>query len=276
MTAFRIIWGACRCIKIIEATDGGPADKVLPHIRRGCSVHQALTWCCDITTPPAKFALAALADCTTDEKEAATLRFLSSKDGREAYKADIVAGRVSILQLLKRYPSCSVPATKLLSMLPPLRPRLYSLTNSQLVSPTRLEFAFHVVEYDTHCGSHSGVATSWLERDCKAGSWLPVHMRPPTGFRPPDEPSTPMIMVGPGTGVAPFRGFLQHLSAAKADGEKIGESWLFFGNWRRDWDYLFEDEFSEFVKDGVLSHLHVAWSRESDTKVRQLDITMDS
>jgi NADPH-ferrihemoprotein reductase len=241
---------------------------VLPHLRRGCTLRQALTWCCDLTAPPAKFALAALAECTTNESESATLRFLSSRDGRDAYKADITAGRPNLLQLLKRYPSCMPPATKLLTLLPPLRPRLYSLTNSQLVSPDRLEFAFHVVEYETHSGSHRGVATSWLERDCAASAWLPVHMRSPTGFRPPEDPSTPVIMVGPGTGVAPFRGFLQHLSAAKADGENIGESWLFFGNWRRDWDYLFEQEFAGFVESGVLSHLHVAWSRESDSKVR--------
>jgi sulfite reductase alpha subunit-like flavoprotein len=258
---------AFRCIKSITSTSSASDSELLPHIRRGSTLRQALLWSCDITTPPAKFVLAALAECCTDAREATTLRYLSSRVGREAYKADIAAGRPTLLQLLERYSSCQPTAEKLLALLPPLRPRLYSLTNSQSVSPDALEFAFHVVEFETHFGAHSGVATSWLERDLTAGAWCPVHLRPPTGFSPPQDAGTPVIMVGPGTGVAPFRGFLQHRAAAKAAGVALGESWLFFGNWRRDWDFLYEEELSAFADEGVLSHLHLAWSREPDSKV---------
>lgn len=97
---------------------------------------------------------------------------------------------------------------------------------------------------------------------------IPVHLRPSTGFRPPSDPATPIIMIGPGTGVAPFRGFLQQRRAEAAGGAGLGESWLFFGNRRSDWDYLYEDDLRSFVDDGTLSHLVTAWSRESEKKVR--------
>lgn len=257
----------CRCIKAVEWNDGTTASVPLPNLRRGSTVRQALLWACDLTTPLAKFALASLAASAGDAREAATLRFLSSKDGRAAYKADIAAGRPSLLQLLKRFRSCKPSATALLEMLPPLRPRMYSLTNSQAATPDRLEFAFHVVGYKTHWGPHGGVATTWLERDCAEGSWCAVHLRPPTGFRPPEDASVPIIMIGPGTGVAPFRGFLQQRRAAKEEGRVLGTSWLFFGNWKREWDFLYEEELQGFVGDGTLTHLHLAWSRETENKV---------
>lgn len=256
-----------RCIKAVDWTDMSSSGVALPHIRRGSTVRQALLWAFDLTTPPAKFALAALAGWAADAREAATLRFLSSKDGRAAYKADIAAGRPSLLQLLKRFPSCKPNVTALLEMLPPLRPRMYSLTNSQAATPDRLEFAFHVVAYSTHWGTHAGVATTWLERDCPESAWCAVHLRPPTGFRPPEDASIPIIMIGPGTGVAPFRGFLQQRRAARQDGQMLGTSWLFFGNWKREWDFLYEEELQSFVSDGTLAHLHLAWSRETDKKV---------
>lgn len=249
-------------------TDGTASGDALPHLRRGSTVRQALLWAFDLTTPPAKFALAALAACAADPREAATLRFLSSKDGRAAYKVDIAAGRPTLLQLLQRFRSCKPSVTALLELLPPLRPRMYSLTNSQAATPDRLEFAFHVVSYDTHWGAHGGVATTWLERDCAETAWCAVHLRPPTGFRPPEDPAVPIIMIGPGTGVAPFRGFLQQRQAAKQDGKALGTSWLFFGNWKREWDFLYEDELQAFASDGTLTHLHLAWSRETDQKVQ--------
>lgn len=230
-------------------------------------MRQALIWAFDLTTPPAKFALATLASCAADPREAATLRFLSSKDGRAAYKLDVAAGRPTLLQLLQRFPSCRPSVTTLLEMLPPLRPRMYSLTNSQAAMPDRIEFAFHVVEYSTHWGHHGGIATTWLERDCPVGAWCAVHLRPPTGFRPPEDASVPIIMIGPGTGVAPFRGFLQQRRVAKENGQVVGTSWLFFGNWKREWDFLYEEELNGFMGDGTLTNLHLAWSRETEKKV---------
>eukprot|EP00892_Ulva_mutabilis_P009896 jgi/Ulvmu1/7279/UM035_0067.1 len=261
-----------QCIKDVQWTDSTATGEALPHLRRGCTVRQALLWSCDLTTPPAKFALAALATCASDPREAATLRYLSSKDGRAAYKADIAAGRPTLLQLLQRFASCKPGVPALLEMLPPLRPRMYSLTNSQAVTPDRLEFAFHVVGYNTHWGTHGGVATTWLERECREAAWCAVHLRPPTGFRPPEDASVPIIMIGPGTGVAPFRGFLQQRRAALEAGNTIGTSWLFFGNWKREWDFLYEEELQGFAADGTLTHLHLAWSRETDKKVYVQDL----
>ena len=102
-------------------------------------------------------------------------------------------------------------------------------------------------------------------------AYYPVSLRPTTGFRPPDDATKPVMMIGPGTGVAPFRGFLQHRQAQAAAGAELGDSWLFFGNWREDWDYLYKSDFEGFVKDGTLGHLELAWSRAGDSKVRLLD-----
>jgi ferredoxin-NADP reductase len=102
-------------------------------------------------------------------------------------------------------------------------------------------------------------------------SYYPVSLRPTTGFRPPEDASKPLIMIGPGTGVAPFRGFLQHRRAQAAAGAALGESWLFFGNWRAEWDYLYQEDFEGFAEDKTLSHLELAWSREGSEKVRRFD-----
>jgi sulfite reductase alpha subunit-like flavoprotein len=258
----------------VKWTDGTVSPDPLPHLHLHHTLQHNLLWAIDLTSPPSKSLLATLAASTTDPCEAATLRFLASRDGRAAYKVDIVEGRPNILQLLRRYRSCRLSISRLLELLSPLRPRQYSLANAPAAEAANevLECAFTVVEYDTHWGAHGGVATTWLERKgADKDLWqqhFPVCLRPTTGFRVPVDTSAPIIMVGPGTGVAPFRGFLQTRAAAAMAGAALGDSWLFTGNWRKDWDYLYGEELESFVADGTLKHLVLAWSREGDTKVR--------
>ena len=262
---------ARRKVLSVSWNDGTVTPDPLPHLHLKHTLEHNLLWACDLTSPPSKALLVALAAAASDPKEAATLRYLASRDGRAAYKTDIVAGRPSLLQLLQRYASCKPAIGRLLELLSPLRPRQYSLSNAAAASPDTLECAFHVVEYKTHWGAHTGVATTWLERQAVAtggAERYPVSLRPTTGFRPPEDPAAPIIMIGPGTGVAPFRGFLQQRRAQKEAGETMGESWLFFGNRREDWDFLYKDELLAFEADGTLSHLSLAWSRATDKKVR--------
>ena len=122
-----------------------------------CTLRQAFETACDITSTPTKSLLAALAQHCSNDQEKATLQYLASRDGREAYRLDIVEGHPNLLQLLQRYPSCMPPVHILLEMLSPLRPRLYSLSNSYLFTPELLEIAFHVVEYSTHYGPQQGL-----------------------------------------------------------------------------------------------------------------------
>ena len=282
-------------IEDVKWTDGSPASPPpLPHLHRGHTLEHNLLWAVDLTTPPSKAVLVALGEATDDPAQAATLLYLGSRDGRNAYKADISEGRPSVPQLLARYSACKPAVGRLLELLGPLRPRQYSLSNSKRVAnggAETLECAYHVVEYETHWGAHGGVATSWLEREVQRQEdgvstrangaaaapngaeaqpqrYFPVSLRPTTGFRPPDDASKPVIMVGPGTGVAPFRGFLQHRRSQAQGGASLGESWLFFGNWRSDWDFLYQSDFEGFKGDGTLSHLELAWSRAQEDKVQ--------
>ena len=270
-------------------TDGTTSPEPLPHLHRGETLQHNLLWAVDLTTPPSKAVLVALAEACADKKHAATMRYLGSRDGRAAYKCDVTDGHPTIVQLLQRFDSCKPEIGRLLELLGPLRPRPYSLANTcapstdgaQGGAASALECAYKVVEYQSHWGTHGGVATSWLEREAQAHdessggknsssqprTYFPVTLRPSTGFRPPEDASKPIIMIGPGTGVAPFRGFLQHRQAQAAAGAELGESWLFFGNWRREQDFLYQEDFEAFAADGTLTHLVTAWSRETDKKV---------
>jgi sulfite reductase alpha subunit-like flavoprotein len=152
-------------IESVDWIDGTTSPAPLPHLHRGHTIQHNLLWALDLTLPPSKAMLIALAACTSDPTQAATLLYLGSRDGRAAYKADIAEGRPTLVQLLKRYDACKPPIERLLELLSPLRPRQYSLANAQHDVKHVLECAYHVVVYDTHWGAHSGVATTWLERE---------------------------------------------------------------------------------------------------------------
>ena len=160
----------------------------------------------------------------------------------------------SLLDLLNRFTSCNPPLDALLDALPALAPRYYSITSSPAVSANRLQVAMSVVRFKTRYGPRLGVATTALDR--MAQSWtagmgpppepvmVPVFLKKSADFRLPDDLATPIVMVGPGTGVAPFRGFLQQRRAEAARAglarEAVGEAVLFFGCRLADEDYLYK------------------------------------
>jgi NADPH-ferrihemoprotein reductase len=194
------------------------------------------------------------------------------RGGKDAYKADIVGGQPSLADLLERFPSCKPPLEHLLEALPPLATRLYSLTSSSLVHPSAAHVAFSVVKFSTErYGEHAGVATNWIKRKWESageqGARLAVFLRPNEAFRPPADLSAPLIMVGPGTGVAPFRGFLQERAAKGRGGAQLGPSWLFFGCRKAEEDFLYRGELEGFAADGHLGRLVTAFSREGKDKV---------
>eukprot|EP00951_Prasinocladus_malaysianus_P025160 scaffold219862_cov45-Prasinocladus_malaysianus.AAC.1 len=262
--------------KVFSVTnvDGSPAPGMLGHLRWPCTLRHALAAGCDITGVPKKSVLRMLAEYCSNQAEKQELLYLCSRGGKEAYKADIVAGQPSLLDLLKRFPSCKPPLDHLLEALPPLAERLYSLTSSQLTHPNAAHVAFSVVNFSTdRYGHHAGVATNWLKSICLDSSGactkprIAVFLRPNESFRPPQDLTAPLIMIGPGTGVAPFRGFLQERQAKLQDGADLGQAWLFAGCRRRDEDYLYQSELEGFARSGVLTHLIPAFSREQAEKV---------
>ncbi|MCX5561399.1 bifunctional nitrate reductase/sulfite reductase flavoprotein subunit alpha [Streptomyces sp. NBC_00038] len=148
-------------------------------------------------------------------------------------------------------------------VLKPLQPRLYSISSSPLTDPHLVSLTVSVVRYENPDGRpRQGVCSPFLA-DAAPGTPVPVFVQPSPKFRPPANPATPMVMVGPGTGIAPFIGFLHE---RRALGHRA-PNWLFFGEQHRATDFYYEDELTAFLADGTLSRLDTAFSRDQRAKV---------
>jgi sulfite reductase alpha subunit-like flavoprotein len=390
----------------------------LAHIHSPCTVQHALLYCCDITSTPRKTFFRLLAEHSTDRNEKVSLYHLASVGGAEKFEQEIVKERLTLLEILHKFPSSNPPLASLLSELPELKPRYYSVSCSPLLYPTSVQIAFTLVNYETPLHQHrQGIATSWLlklaeesgllesttarvasirrhqaikalgiplefdpnnvshqnllddslrkvsgfltqsfarepiisnykfirdffvskrsslswnneqqllEAFSKEVGWpnlranepllgvrrnqsgdnlFPVFIKRSKQFTLPVELKLPCILIGPGTGVAPFRGFLQHrqmeLTSIKAGDHSalgwwrgvemqleeikqnappsralqplvqsyLGQIWLFFGCRSRDEDYLYREDFQRFHHEGVLTQLVEAFSREQEQKI---------
>ncbi|KAG2435704.1 hypothetical protein HXX76_006903 [Chlamydomonas incerta] len=271
-----------------EAAHAAHAGRPATHIPSPCSIGYALANCVDLTSPARKSLLRLLAEHAHDASEKRTLLFLSAKGGKDAYAHEIAEHQPSLLDLLVRFPSVTPPLDALLDALPPLAPRMYSISSSRRDSakgPNRLSVALSVVRFKTRYGTRQGVASAWLDRLASPWTaeginnpvnpvWVPIFLRRSADFKPPADLSSPLIMVGPGTGVAPFRGFLQERRALirETKPESVGEAVLFFGCRREDEDYIFKEELELMKAEGTLSALHVAFSRAHETKVYVQDL----
>jgi cytochrome P450/NADPH-cytochrome P450 reductase len=205
-----------------------------------------------------------LADHTDDARQQAELRSLTGDDeeSRDRYRTAVREPGLSILDLLDRYPACRLPFPVFLDLLPALAPRYYSISSSPLVSPGSCSVTEGVLRAPARCGvgDFDGVCSTYLEA-LEPGSTIFVFTRQPTiPFRPPVDPATPMIMVGAGTGLAPFRGFLQERAEQKASGATLAPSVLFFGC-RTPEDRLYADELDTFEKSADVL-VYTAFSRQ--------------
>lgn len=147
-------------------------------------------------------------------------------------------------------------------VLGPLRNRLYSISSSPRTDPAKVSLTVSVVRYDGPLGRRHGLCSAFLA-DAEPGTEIPVHVQPSAHFRPPADPATPMVMVGPGTGVAPFIGFLHD---RRARGHEAG-NWLFFGEQHQATDFYYRDEIRGFQHDGTLARLDTAFSRDQRGKI---------
>lgn len=153
-------------------------------------------------------------------------------------------------------------AAELLEVLRPLQHRAYSISSSPLHSPDRIHLTVAAVRYGTE-RLHGGVCSTFLADRLGADDEVGVFLQPNASFRLPTDGDTPVIMIGPGTGIAPFRAFLQERAASGA----AGRNWLFFGDQHRRSDFIYEDELSAWTRSGVLSRLDLAFSRDQAEKV---------
>ena len=152
---------------------------------------------------------------------------------------------------------------QLFQVLARLTPRMYSIASSQLQHPEDVQTTVRVVRYESHGRNRQGLASGHLGERCPVGGTMPIFLHANGNFRLPEESAAPVIMIGPGTGIAPFRAFLEE---RQANGSK-GDNWLFFGEQRHALDFLYKDQLEGMHKDGLLTRLDTAFSRDQAKKV---------
>ncbi|MCA0318117.1 MAG: cytochrome P450 [Proteobacteria bacterium] len=215
----------------------------------------------------------ALADATRCPMTRPKLQALASEAEPNGYRSEIWTKRRSVLDLLEDHPACELPFASYLEMLPLMTPRYYSISSSPLASPGRCAVTVGVVKGPARSGhgTYEGICSNHLDQRVQ-GSVIQAMIRETrAGFRLPDDPAKPIIMIGPGTGLAPFRGFCQERAALKAGGKALGPAALFFGCRHPDQDYIYREELEGFARDGI-ADLHVAFSRHNGSRTYVQDL----
>lgn len=177
-----------------------------------------------------------------------------------------------ILDLLNIDPDFHFDVDEFLSNLKPLQHRAYSISSSPKKYPDSVHMTISSVRWLTNNRDHLGVCSTYLADRVNDDQKVKIFMSPNKAFRIPENHETPMIMVGPGTGIAPFRAFLDEREIIGAS----GQNWLFFGDQTREFDFIYENEFSEKLKKGILTKLDLAFSRDQDEKIYVQDRMLES
>ena len=173
------------------------------------------------------------------------------------------AATLDVLAALQKFPGIRPDPEAFIESLDPLQPRLYSIASSPKLDPRRVALTVDAVRYTLDNRRRLGVASTFLAERIVAGAKLPAYVQKAQGFALPRDPSVPIVMIGPGTGIAPFRAFLHERMATQAP----GRNWLFFGHQRRDCDFFYADELNGMNAAGFLNRLSLAWSRDGVHKV---------
>ncbi len=211
----------------------------------------------DVSLSPAPDALFELLSFITGGNLREKARALASGDD-----PDGDAGNLDVLAALQKFAGVRPHPEAFVEVLEPLQPRLYSISSSNTATPGRLSLTVDTVRYMIGKRKRLGVASTFFAERIAAGEALPVYVQRAHAFGLPKDPATPVIMIGPGTGVAPFRAFLLERQATSAP----GRNWLFFGHQRSDFDFFYGDEFNAMKASGVLTRLSLAWSRDRKQK----------
>jgi sulfite reductase (NADPH) flavoprotein alpha-component len=173
------------------------------------------------------------------------------------------AAVLDVLAALEKFSGIRPDPEAFIEALDPLQPRVYSISSSLKANPGRVSLTVDAVRYEVARRTRLGVASTFLAGRVNPGDRIRVYVQKAQHFALPSDPSKPIIMIGPGTGIAPFRAFLQERQATKAP----GPNWLYFGHQRSDFDFFYEDELKAMRASGHLTRLTLAWSRDGDEKI---------
>ena len=239
-------------IKALRAT----GDETVPAAKTQKPFREALLRDYSITQPTPKF-LRAIVERSANAPLLKELLHPERKHDLENYLWGI-----EVIDFLNEHPAVKFTPEEFVGLLTKLQPRLYSVASSLRAFPDQVHFIVDVVIYESHGRVRKGVCSAFL---AERADNVPVPVYPSSAkhFHLPDDGNTPLIMVGPGTGVAPFRAFLQDRQASGAK----GKNWLFFGAQRESCDYAYREDFAQFQSDGLLTRLDCAWSRDQAHKV---------
>ncbi len=242
---------------ILEETKWNPDEKVTIN-KDGdtLTVKESLTSYYEITVLTK--AVLEKASAFTTNPDLAKLIEAENRDQLKAY----IFGR-DLLDLLRDFKPWSLTAQDFLSILRKMPARLYSIASSIEANPEEVHLTIGAVRYEAHGRKRNGVCSILTAERVQPGDKLPIYIQKNKNFRLPENPETPIIMVGPGTGVAPFRSFMQEREETGAQ----GKSWMFFGDQHFVTDFLYQTEWQKWVKDGVLTKMDVAFSRDNEEKV---------
>ncbi|XP_072921558.1 nitric oxide synthase 1 isoform X1 [Hemitrygon akajei] len=229
------------------------------------TIFEVFKYYLDITTPPNPLLLQQFALLAKDDLQKKRLEVLSK--GLQDYEEWKWYNNSNIMEVLEEFSSVQVPATLLLTQLPLLQPRYYSISSSPDMYPDEIHLTVAVVSYRTRDGEgtlHHGVCSSWLNR-IDPDEMVPCFVRGAPSFRLPEDPSVPCILIGPGTGIAPFRSFWQQrLHNAEYKGVRACPMTLLFGCRQSKIDHIYREETIHVKNKGVFQELYTAYSREPE------------
>lgn len=245
-----------RVAQLIETLGLDPAAAVPGSSGAAATLEHALLHDYEITTITRPFLerYAAAAD-------SASLKKLLAPEQRAAFR-DYIHGR-EIIDVVREWPVAGIHAGQFLGLLRKLPHRLYSIASSYQATPDEVHLTVAVVRYESHGLKRQGVASTFLADRVADDGTVPVFVSSNPNFRLPADPDTAVVMIGPGTGVAPFRAFLAEREAAGA----AGRNWLFFGDRNFLTDFLYQTEWLDYRAKGLLNRIDVAFSRDTDRKV---------
>ncbi len=244
---------------VLQALGFSGTERVLDHYKVEISLHEALT---------TRLGIGKLARGSVNqyaklcgETVFEGLKALLGPENK-ALAEEYVWGR-EFVDLVTEFPGVVKEPQELFHVLQRLTPRMYSIASSLAAHPGEVHTTVRVIKYHAHNLDRQGVASGHLGERAPVGSTMPIFLHENHAFRLPEDTTAPVIMIGPGTGIAPFRAFLEE---RQATGQK-GDNWLFFGEQRSVSDYLYKEQFLGMHADGLLTNLHTAFSRDQGKKV---------